>query len=59
MLSCKEATRLASQALERRLTLRERIQFRLHVLICVGCRRAARQFLILRGMLGTWQPGRD
>lgn len=59
MLSCKEATRLASQAMERRLTRGERFQFRLHLLICAGCRRAERQFLFLRGTLGAWKPGRD
>jgi len=59
MLSCKEATRLASQAMERRLSWGERLGLRLHLLMCIGCRRAERQFHHLRSMLGAWKPGRD
>ena len=59
MISCKEASRLASQQLERQLTLRERVQFRLHLAICVGCRRMEKQFQFLRVATGAWMSQND
>lgn len=59
MLSCKEATRLMSETLDRPLSLRERMALRLHTLICSGCQRARQQFVTLRAMSRTWIPGRD
>lgn len=48
MLSCKDVSRLNSQAQERRLTGRERLGVRLHLLICKGCREFARRLQTLR-----------
>jgi hypothetical protein len=48
ILSCKEATRLVSQGLDRRLGLGERMALRLHLAICEGCSRFRRQVLFLR-----------
>lgn len=48
MLSCKETTRLASQGLDRELAFGERVALRLHLAICIGCRRAGRQMRFLR-----------
>lgn len=48
MLSCKDASRLQSQAQDRRLTLAERFSLRLHLLICDNCRRFARQLQLIR-----------
>jgi hypothetical protein len=48
MLSCKDASMLMSQALDRRLSLQERISLRLHLAICEGCRRFERQMVFLR-----------
>lgn len=45
--SCQEVVRLASEALERRLTLRERLALRMHFAICYLCRRYARQTAVL------------
>ena len=59
MISCKEAYRLASQQLERPLTLGERVRFRLHLAICVGCRRMERQFRFLRVATGAWMSQKD
>lgn len=59
MISCKEASRLASQQLERQLTLGERVRFRLHLAICVGCRRMEKQFRFLRVATGAWMSQRD
>ena len=48
MLSCKEATRLVSQGLDRRLGFAERLGLRLHLLICDGCTNFSRQMAFLR-----------
>ena len=48
MLSCQEATRLASQALDRSLSFSERLGLRLHQVICTGCRGFTRQLLQIR-----------
>ncbi len=48
MLSCKQATRLASQALDRPLSLRERLGLRAHLMICAGCAQFERQLGFLR-----------
>lgn len=48
MLSCKDASRLNSQAQDRRLTRRERLGLRLHLLICKGCREFERRLHTLR-----------
>ena len=47
MLTCKEATRLVSEAQDRRLGWSERIGLGFHLLICVWCRRYARQIRFL------------
>jgi hypothetical protein len=47
-LTCKEATRLASQGLDRDLGLGERLALRIHLAICGGCANAARQMAFLR-----------
>lgn len=48
MLSCKQATEMMSQGLDRRLGLGERLSLRLHLLICAGCARTRQQFAFLR-----------
>ena len=48
MISCKHATELMSQGLDRRLTWGERLGLRLHLFICIGCRRTIAQFRFLR-----------
>ena len=48
LLSCKEATSLASQGLDRRLGVVERISLRLHLAVCDGCLRVTKQFAFLR-----------
>lgn len=54
MLSCKEATRLMSQSLERPLGMGERVSLRMHKMICDSCRRAERQFQFLRNACAGW-----
>jgi len=48
VLSCKQTTRLVSQGLDRELAFGERVALRLHLAICLGCRRAGSQMRFLR-----------
>ncbi|HWU82139.1 MAG TPA: zf-HC2 domain-containing protein [Methylophilaceae bacterium] len=48
MLSCKQASQLLSQSLDRRLSWRERMGLRLHLTVCDVCRRFGRQILLMR-----------
>ena len=41
MLTCKEASYLASKKLDEKLTWRESLAFRLHIIMCGLCRRYA------------------
>jgi len=41
MLTCKEASFLASKKLDKKLTWRESIGLRLHIMMCSLCRRYA------------------
>ena len=50
-LSCDEATRLTSAAMDRRLSAVERVGLRLHYLSCRFCRRYRRQLSLLRQLL--------
>jgi len=54
-LSCEEASRLASAALDRDLSRSERWGLRLHTLICGSCRRMQRQLDAFR-KLATSMP---
>ena len=48
MLNCKQASELLSQALDKNLSLREKISLRLHLLICRGCSNFSKQMQVLR-----------
>src|SRR5664279_3483065 len=48
--SCKDATRLQSQAMDRKLSLFERFGLRLHLVLCKGCRRYGNQLSFLRSV---------
>lgn len=47
-LSCREASRLISESLDRELTRRERWSLSIHTLMCTACRSFARQTGIIR-----------
>lgn len=49
MLSGRQATHLASAALDRHLGLRERLGLRAQLMICAGCAQFERQLGLLRG----------
>jgi len=61
MLTCKDASRLISERQERPLGVRERWSLRFHLLMCVYCRRFARQVELIRRALQFWgrqdEPG--
>jgi len=46
--SCKEAARLQSAALDRKLSLRQQFGLRVHLVLCKWCRRYGRQITFLR-----------
>ena len=48
MLSCKEASRLLSQGLDRKLGFGERVMLRVHLAICDGCTNFKSQVEFLR-----------
>jgi len=48
MLTCKQASQLISQSLDRPLSLSSRIELKFHLLICDACSRFKRQLNRLR-----------
>lgn len=48
MLSCREASRLISAAMDRKLSRYERVSLSVHLLICRNCRHFEGQMLTLR-----------
>lgn len=48
MLTCRDTTRLLSERNERELSPRERMELRLHTLVCRGCRRYGAQISFIR-----------
>ena len=47
MLSCKKVSELASESIDRRLSLGERLRMGLHLTLCGFCRRYRRQIRFL------------
>jgi hypothetical protein len=51
MLSCKETALLVSQSCDRRLSWRERLAVRLHLVFCDACTHFRRQMDFLRDVV--------
>jgi len=51
MLTCKQASQLISQSLDHPLSWVQRLQLRLHLLICTPCTRFRQQLDLLRRAL--------
>ncbi|HYL23652.1 MAG TPA: zf-HC2 domain-containing protein [Burkholderiales bacterium] len=51
-ITCKEASRLLSQAMDQELPLWERARLRLHLAVCDACTTFSRQLRLLRRALG-------
>ncbi len=47
-LSCKDVCFVVSESLDRKLSLRERLSVKIHLLMCSACQRMARQMELLR-----------
>ena len=54
--SCKEAARLQSEAIARKLSLFERVGLRLHLFLCTWCRRYRSQLKFLRSASEQCEP---
>lgn len=48
MMSCRKATHLMSQELDRDLSATERVALRFHVLMCAGCNNFRHNMAFLR-----------
>ena len=48
MLTCKQASQIISQSLDRNLSWQERLTLRLHLFICKYCKRFSQQLSTLR-----------
>jgi predicted anti-sigma-YlaC factor YlaD len=46
--TCREVHQLTSESLDRRLTLRERVRVRLHLMVCEACTAFGAQMQLLR-----------
>ena len=58
MLTCREASSLISEGLDRDLGVAERARLRVHLAICAACTRMSRQFEFLRRAARAY-PGPD
>lgn len=58
MLSCKQASRLMSEGLDRELDFAQRAGLRFHLLICTACSRVKSQFAFLHRVAPEY-PGPD
>ncbi|MFI2810493.1 zf-HC2 domain-containing protein [Microbulbifer zhoushanensis] len=57
MKSCREVTRLLSEAQERQLDGGERLALRLHLMICGACRNFSHQMTSLRHIARAYARG--
>ncbi len=47
VFSCREAARLASEAQDHALPMRQRMELRMHILMCAACRAYERQIIFI------------
>jgi len=59
MMNCQQATRLLSDAQERKLSLKERTVLKMHVMMCSGCRNFGEQMGVLRNIAHTYAKGSE
>lgn len=57
MLNCRETTQLVSESQDRPLNLKEKLQLRLHLWMCVGCRNFQRSVHLLRDAMQGFASG--
>ncbi|MHC4779020.1 MAG: anti-sigma factor family protein [Planctomycetota bacterium] len=51
MISCREAARLSSEALERPLYMAERVALRFHLMMCAACARYDQQVAFIQELV--------
>lgn len=56
MLSCKDITEKTSEYVDKDMSLYQRMQFRLHLFMCHGCRRFVDQFKMTIGSVKGLEP---
>jgi hypothetical protein len=56
MKTCKDISGLLSESMDRRLTWRERLAMRIHLLMCRSCSRFQQQVHFLRKAAGHYYP---
>lgn len=59
IVGCKQATRLASLQMERRLSLKETIDLYLHLAVCSLCKNFTHQIAGLRRTLRQYHPNKE
>jgi Putative zinc-finger len=59
MRSCKEVATLVVAREDRKLSVRERIDLRMHMLICKACPRFEGQILTIRTAMKQWRNHSD
>ena len=58
-LTCKEASRLISEGLDRQLSFSDRAALKLHLTLCVACTRLKSQFEFMRRALSAYARSDD
>jgi len=53
MISCREASRLISEKLDRKLSLNERVMLKMHVTMCSVCKHVQYQLEALRKVISS------
>ena len=53
-LTCREASRLISQGLDRELTFGQRASLKLHLTLCDACTRVKKQFEFIRTAMSSY-----
>lgn len=59
MLSCQQVTRLASESQERSLTRGEKVQFKLHLMMCRTCRNFNKNVVNLHHLMQQFKQHKD
>lgn len=57
--TCREIHQLVSEAMDRPLTLTERVRMRLHLVVCDACTRFDAQMLLIRRAMRRLSSGQD
>ena len=57
MLNCREVTRLVSDSMERKLGLVDRMELRIHTMMCDGCKNFKANMHFIRKMSAAFVRG--